>query len=64
MTDPLKICAAKQRKAVWMDQKRKKNVSGLSKRSVVLCCAEKGGRFMAKKRANGKGNIRKCKDGR
>lgn len=47
-----------------MHEKSKKNVSGLSRHGVVLCCAEKGGRFMAKKRANGEGNIRKRKDGR
>ena len=47
-----------------MHGKSKKNVSGLSQHGVVLWCAEKGGQHMAKKRANGEGNIRKRKDGR
>ena len=45
-------------------RKSKKNVSGHRR---VLCGSvgsQKGGQDMAKKRANGEGNIRKRKDGR
>ena len=42
------ILAAKQRKAFWVHEKSKKNVCGLSRQSVVLWCAEKGGRFYGK----------------
>ena len=60
----VKICDAEQRIRFFSRPKSKENVSGLSRRGVVLCVAEKGGRYMAKKRANGEGNIRKRKDGR
>ena len=51
-----KLCAAKQRI-------RKKSLD-IGRCYVVVLLVEKGCRFMAKKRANGEGNIRKRKDGR